>query len=392
MAWISGTKASFPGSGQGAGSSAACDFTFEVLSWGYALGVGVRNLLYDAHIIREVRLPVPVISVGNITTGGTGKTPTVIMLVKELQKQGRKPAVLTRGYGATRADGKSDEVMVIEHECPGVPVVVNGDRVVGGRMAIEKFGADVLVIDDGFQHRRLARDLNIVLVDATEPLGIPGVLPRGTWREPPFNLKRANMIMLTRCEQVSDELANLAAGLLTQWVSPRAIFQQRTAVTGLFDERDRPVPLLVGGVSADGGGGSRRVVAFAGIGNPNGFLHTVRSLGMDVVAGCWFDDHHDYHVPTDFRGLNEATEGRNVQAWITTLKDWVKLQGRHIPAPTDVGVWHVRIEARLSAHENELLKAAPAGYASVRAGFWADPPRRPLAADESRRSRISRVH
>ena len=131
----------------------------------------------------------PVISVGNITTGGTGKTPTVIMLAKELQRLGMRPAVLTRGYGARRgADGKKetpDEVLVIQQECPGVPVVVNADRVAGGRQAIAQYAANVLIMDDGFQHRRLHRDLNIVLIDATEPLGIPGVLPRGTWREPP---------------------------------------------------------------------------------------------------------------------------------------------------------------------------------------------------------------
>src|ERR1051326_5366135 len=172
-------------------------FIFEVMSWGYAVAIGIRNLLYDGRILKQIKLSVPVISVGNITTGGTGKTPTVIMLVKELQKIGRKPAVLTRGYGSPKRPdgtlGKSDEVMVIEHECPGVPVIVDANRVRGGRTAIEKFGADVLVMDDGFQHRHLARVLDLVLVDPPEPMGIPGVLPRGTWREPPYNLKRANM-------------------------------------------------------------------------------------------------------------------------------------------------------------------------------------------------------
>jgi tetraacyldisaccharide 4'-kinase len=331
-------------------------FGFEVMSWGYTLGVGVRNTLYDTRLIREVRLPVPVISVGNITTGGTGKTPTVIMIVKELLKMGKKPAVLTRGYGAPRLPdgmrGKPDEVMVIEHECPGVAVVVNPSRVAGGREAIQKHGADVLVIDDGFQHRRLARDLNIVLVDATEPLGIPGVLPRGTWREPPFNLKRANMIMLTRCEQVSPELADLAAGLLTQWVSPRAIFQQRTAVTGLYDEAGNPVPLV-----ASGSAGGRRVAAFAGIGNPQGFFHTVRSLGMHVVTGCWFDDHHLYRLPHDFDTLRKFSRERNLEAWITTHKDWVKLKGKIENLTDRPPIWHVRIEASLSAHQQDLLRA-----------------------------------
>jgi tetraacyldisaccharide 4'-kinase len=232
-----------------------------------------------------------------------------------------------------------------------VPVVVNGDRVAGGREAIEKHGADVLVLDDGFQHRRLARDLNIVLVDATAPMGIPGVVPRGSWREPPYNLRRANMIMLTRCEQVSEELATLAAGLLTQWVSPRGIFQQRTTVTGLLDANDNPVPL-----AASIGGNGRKVIAFAGIGNPNGFLHTVGSLGLQVSAASWFDDHHAYRLPGDLEGAARLGRERGVEALITTMKDWVKLRGRELPAGCPA-VWHVRIETRLRAHEQELLRA-----------------------------------
>jgi len=339
-------------SGESASARAAIlRFVLEVVSWFYAMIVGVRNLLYDFRILKQVKLPVPVISVGNITTGGTGKTPTVIMLVKELKRLGRNPAVLTRGYAARRGE-KSDEVLVIEHECPGVPVVVNPDRVAGGKYAIEVHRADILVLDDGFQHRRLARDLNIVLIDATEPMGIPGVIPRGTWREPPFNLKRANMIMLTRCEQVSEQLADLAAGLLTQWVSPRAIFQQRTAVAGLLDANENQVALVAGG---------RRVIAFAGIGNPNGFLHTVRSLGMHVSAALWFDDHHHYDEQQDFRPLLKASHDRHIEAWITTLKDWVKLRGQPLPALPGLRppppIWHVRIEARLRPHEQELLRA-----------------------------------
>jgi tetraacyldisaccharide 4'-kinase len=355
-------------SGERAGAAPAIlRFVLEVVSWFYALIVGVRNLLYDFGILKQTRRPVPVISVGNITTGGTGKTPTVIMLVKELKRLGRNPAVLTRGYGALKGE-KSDEVLVIEHECPGVPIVVNPDRVAGGKYAIEVHKADILVLDDGFQHRRLARDLNIVLIDATEPMGIPGVIPRGTWREPPFNLKRANMIMLTRCEQVSDQLADLAAGLLTQWVSPRAIFQQRTAVAGLIDGNENPVALVAGG---------RRVIAFAGVGNPNGFLHTVRSLGMHVSSALWFDDHHHYDPKTDFRPLLKVSAERRIEAWITTLKDWVKLRGQAIPnaAPGKPAppIWHVRIEARLRPHEQEILKARLATLNAPPAGETPQP-------------------
>lgn len=324
---------------------------FEVVSWFYTLAVMGRNALFDLGIRRTHRLPVPVISVGNITTGGTGKTPTVILLVQELQRLGMRPAVLTRGYGARRrADGTletPDEVMVIQQECPGVPVIVNADRVAGGRQAIAQHGANVLIMDDGFQHRRLHRDLNIVLVDATEPMGIPGVLPRGTWREPPSALKRADVIMLTRVEQVTSELADLAAGLLTQWVSPRDIYQQQTQVVGMFDEEGREV------AENDQPREGAKVLVFAGIGNPTGFLHTVRGLGLRVSAACWFDDHYPYASPEDFAPLEKLTRERSIVAWVTTLKDWAKLRGR---VKSSAPIWHIRIESKLTGRQAELFR------------------------------------
>jgi len=318
-------------------------FVFEIASWFYTIGVEFRNFLFDRGLLRVQRLNVPVISVGNITTGGTGKTPTVIFLVKELQRMGRKPAVLTRGYGA-KAGQKPDEVLVIESECPGVPVIVNADRVAGGIDAVNHHHADVLVMDDGFQHRRLHRDLDIVLIDTTEPMGIPGVLPRGTWREQPYNLKRANVIMLTRCEQVTQELADLAASLLTQWVSPRRIFQQYTRITGVFDAQNLPAPITT---SVE----PKRVLAFAGIGNPNGFLNTVRTLGVNVSAAFWFDDHHAY-TPDDFDPLARVTAQRKLDAWITTQKDMVKLLALKTPVP----LWSVRIDTQLPPVQLEAFR------------------------------------
>ena len=309
-----------------------------LLSWPYGLAIRVRNWAYDAGRVRVVRLAVPVISVGNMTTGGTGKTPTVIMIVRDLLAMGRKPAVLTRGYGA--AGGTvADEVQVIQRECPGVPVVVNADRVAGGQHAISKFGADVLVLDDGFQHRRLYRDLNIVLVDATNPMGVPGIIPRGSWREPPRGMARATHIMLTRCEQVTPELVELAAGLLAQWVNPRNIFEQRTQVIGVFDAAGQPVV-------AQG----QHVLVFAGVGNPEGFLNTVRSTGLVPSSGCWFDDHHHYHMDEDFQQMRELTAARSLDAWVTTVKDWVKIKDFKAPVP----VWHVRIESRIDGVQSSL--------------------------------------
>ncbi len=294
----------------------------------YSTVVALRNRAFDRAWKRPVRLGVPVVSIGNITTGGTGKTPTVIMVVKQLQALGNRPAVLTRGYGAK--SGKTpDEVLVMQRECPGLPIIVNPDRVAGGRAAINDHHADVLVLDDGFQHRRLARDLNVVLVDATMPMGIPGLLPRGTWREPPHHLARADAIMLTRCEQVTEELADLAAGLLSQWVTPRHIFQQSTRVVGLFDSAGMPVEPS-----------GQRVVVFAGIGNPEGFLRTVRGMNLNVSAAFWFKDHYPYDNAADFAKLEALLRRRPVDALVTTMKDWVKVQHLPLPAP----VWNVQID------------------------------------------------
>ncbi len=300
------------------------------ISWPYGAVVYVRNRAFDRGVKPVVKLPVPVISVGNITTGGTGKTPTVIMVVKYLEQLGKRPAVLTRGYGAPRG-GVADEVLVIRQSCPGVPVVVNPDRVAGGREAIEKHQAEVLVLDDGFQHRRIGRDMNIVLIDATSPMGIPGLFPRGSWREPPGNLSRATHIMLTRCEQVSPELADLAADLLSQWVGPKHIYQQSTQVTGLFDAAGRAVPLA-----------GQPVVLFAGVGNPDGFLSTVRSLGLHVLAGCWFGDHHNYDVGRDFAAMEASAREHRACAYVTTQKDAVKL---NTASRAGLPIWHVRIES-----------------------------------------------
>ena len=329
----------------------------RTIAFFYEVVVRLRNWLYDTGRWQPVKLPVPVISVGNITTGGTGKTPTVILIVQELLALGHHPAVLTRGYGAP-AGQTPDETLVIQRECPNVPVIVNPDRIAGGRAAIAAHHANVLVMDDGFQHRRLHRDLNIVLVDATEPMGIPGLFPRGTWREPPAALARAHIIMLTRCEQVDPELADMAAQLLTQWVSPRHIYQQFTEVLGVFDQQDRPIPApsLTG----------RSVLGFAGIANPNGFLATLRSLGLNVAAGVWFDDHHDYALPADFARLERLSARRAefrgpLDAWITTLKDWVKLESATssasaATATASLPIWHVRIASRIAPRGEEVLK------------------------------------
>ncbi len=330
-------------SGEDAGLAPALFRGFlAAAAWFYGATVWLRNCAYDRGWRKTVRLRVPVISVGNITTGGTGKTPTVIMIVQELLRMGRRPAILTRGYRAPRG-GLPDEVMVLREECPGVPVLINPDRVAGGREAMDKHQADVLVLDDGYQHRRLARDLNIVLVDATGPMGIPGLAPRGTWREPPAALRRADHIMLTRCEQVTRELADLAADLLAQWTGPRRIYQQYTRVVGLFDAAGNRIEPA-----------GRRVIALAGIANPEGFVATLEAMGLRLAAGFWFSDHHQYEPEREFAAIRRVAEDRHIDAWVTTHKDWVKLRSLAAPAP----IWHVRIESRIEGVQAQLWRGA----------------------------------
>ncbi|MEI7766547.1 MAG: tetraacyldisaccharide 4'-kinase [Phycisphaerae bacterium] len=328
---ISGQKASAP--------AAILRVLLRTLGLFYGLLIRARNFLYDYQFIEARRLPVPVISIGNITTGGTGKTPTVIMVVRTLRALGHRPAVLTRGYGS-KPGQIADEVQVMRNLCPDVPVVVNSNRYAGGLTAIQQHGADCVVLDDGFQHRRLHRDFDIVLVDATQPLGIPAMLPGGTLREPPQSLARAHAVMLTRCEQISAELADFAAGLMTNWVHQRLVFQQYTTVKGVTDRSGAPVVI-----------GGQNVLAFAGIGNPEGFLATIRTLGLVPTATYWFPDHHPYNQPDDQARLMELHREFAPEAWVTTAKDAVKLTQLQPPVP----LWKVDIEANLAGYQQELF-------------------------------------
>ncbi len=169
----------------------------------YGLAVRLRNAAYRLGWLSSRRVGVPVVSVGNLTAGGTGKTPCVAYVARYYRRLDRCVAILSRGYGG--AGGRNDEALVLEEELPDVPHLQGADRVALAATAIEELESEVLVLDDGFQHRRLARDLDLVLVDATEPWGHGYLLPRGLLREPASALRRAGVVLLTRCDQVPAE-------------------------------------------------------------------------------------------------------------------------------------------------------------------------------------------
>ncbi|MCC7290873.1 MAG: tetraacyldisaccharide 4'-kinase [Phycisphaerales bacterium] len=279
----------------------------------YGAAVRGRNARYDRGA-PAYRPAVPVISVGNLTVGGTGKTPMVIALVERLARIGKKPAVLMRGYRAD-ASGMNDEQRLIQRACPGVVCLADPDRCRAARVAVERHGADALVLDDGFQHRRLARDLDLVLIDATCPFGFDRLLPRGLLREPVEGLRRAHAVVITRADE-TDAGALRALNARIESLCPKAPrLAARHRVAGLVD--------LEGNAAGELSAGCK-VFAFAGIGNPRSFLSTLKRLGAEVVGTRWRPD-HSYYSPRVAASLLREGAAHRADVLVTTEKDAVKL-------------------------------------------------------------------
>jgi tetraacyldisaccharide 4'-kinase len=294
----------------------------------YAAGVWWRNRRFDRG--REIhRAGVPVISIGNLTVGGTGKTPCVEYVARLLRGHEYQVAVLSRGYGSE--GGRNDEAMVLEENLPDVPHYQGRDRVALARTAVEESESEVLVLDDGFQHRRLARDLDVVLIDATDPWASGYLLPRGGLREPERNLRRAGFVVLTRCDAVDEAAVAGLEGEVRQIAPDMPVARTIHAPTELWNGHDR---LDVKGLAG------KSVGAFCGIGNPAGFRRTLADLGADVRAFREYPDHHPYSR-NDVDELREWATTLPVESWlVTTQKDWVKLR------VTELGgrpLWAVRV-------------------------------------------------
>ena len=305
-------------------------------SWTYGIAVMFRNWLFRVGIRSRYRLPVPVICVGNITVGGAGKTPMAEWLAVWLAQAGRKPAVLSRGYRARRPGEGNDETRMLGEAVPGLIQVVDPDRVRGGRKAVEELGADCLVMDDGFQHIRLCRDLDIALVDALDPFGGDALLPAGGLREPKSALRRADVVVVTRCDLISkDELAALRGGI--QRLAPNAL-----VVTARYEP--------VGLTSVDGQGGyggewlkDKRVFAFCGVGNPRGFFKTLGLLEPASLAGVALDDHALYS-PGRLARLARAAREADAEVVVVTAKDAVKIRRGAWPGSVPVMALRIRME------------------------------------------------
>jgi tetraacyldisaccharide 4'-kinase len=300
-------------SGQTAGLTAtALRFSMEVAAAGYSLAVILRNFLYSKQWLKIHTADAPVISIGNITTGGTGKTPLVIWLCKFLQQKQIPCAVLTRGYKARET---TDEPAILAESCPQAKIIVNPNRVEAAAEAVDKFGAKVLIMDDGFQHRRLHRDLDIVTIDATCPFGYEKLLPAGLLREPVASLKRADAAVLTRCNQISEsELSRIEKKL--QLINP-----------GMVIARSIHNPICVKSTAGEKITieqlRSRKIFAFCGIGNPDAFLNTVRNTGANLVGSKIYNDHHHY-TDSDIDDIHSQANHLGADLILSTQKDWTR--------------------------------------------------------------------
>jgi tetraacyldisaccharide 4'-kinase len=317
----------------------------------YGAAVRLRNLGYERGWCRSERVPVPVVSVGNLTVGGTGKTPCVEYVAGFYRRRDLRVAVLSRGYGS--AAGRNDEALVLEENLPDVPHLQGADRVALARTAVEELESEVLVLDDGFQHRRLARDRDLVLVDATCPWGYGHLLPRGLLREPPAGLRRAGVVVLTRCDQVGaaqrDRLRQAVARLVPG--VPVALTTHRPVELVNSERATAPLDWL----------GERPVAGFCGIGNPEAFRRTLVDQGAAVVAFRAYPDHHAY-TRADVEDLRRWARGQAPGcAAVTTQKDLVKLR---LPRLGDRPLWALRVrlhvEAGQDALDDQLLSALPA--------------------------------
>jgi len=281
----------------------------------YGVAIAARNRKYDRGI-GVVRLRTPVVSVGNVSVGGTGKSPTVRWIAELLQRENVKPVIAMRGYKAKSGE-KSDEQLEHEELLAGVDVLAQPNRVAALQPYL-KSHADIgcVILDDGFQHRKIARDLDIVLVDAQQPMLDARVLPVGRLREPMQNLRRADAVFVTRAEQIDAALARRIESLHgkppTAWLNhswKRFRVYSKSSNGSSFEA----MSWLRG----------KRVVTLAGIANPDAFVKQVESSGATVAARFPARDHQHYTAPGVARLASEAAQA---DALVTTFKDWVKIR------------------------------------------------------------------
>lgn len=310
----------------------------------YGWAVRYRNRRFDRCPSLTSRVPAVVVSVGNLTLGGTGKTPMVAWLARWFAERAVRVALVSRGYGSVPGQG-NDEALELARQLPGVPHLQNPDRVEAARQALRQFRSEVIILDDGFQHRRLARDLDIVLIDALEPFGFGHLFPRGTLREPPAGLSRADVLALSRADLITASQRRSLRRQAERWAPGAAWCEvvHRPSHLEAADGQRRELGQLAG----------QRLAAFCGLGNPAGFRRTLAACGGRVVAFQAFPDHHRYEE-RDRRQIDQWADRCRADMIVCTRKDLVKIDRTMLGARP---VWAVAVELAVTAGLEPLVAA-----------------------------------
>jgi len=308
---------------------------FILLSFFYYLGVMFRHLLYQLNILKSHKLKVPVISVGNITWGGTGKTPLVEYIGGHFSKGKTRVSLLTRGYG-------DDEDRMLTENLPEVSVLVGSDRIKNALSQQAREDVGLFILDDGFGHLKIKRDLDIVAINATDPFGTGMLIPAGTLREPICSLCRAGMVIITKSNLVDEADLRKIKELVLKFNSDVDIFEARYHPASLWvGNEERSLDYLKG----------KKVHAVSALADNSSFCKTVNNIGADIVSSCLYADHYNY-TETDIDKIIDSCRKKGVRYIITTQKDWVKLRDLVGEVPCD-DIEFLVLKIRLSINGEE---------------------------------------
>ena len=295
-------------------------------------------LLYKSNVLRPHKIDAKVISVGNITLGGTGKTPFTIMLAENARTMGRKPAVLTRGYG-------NDESHLLEERLKDIPVLTGRDRVRNAREAKEQLGSDCIILDDGFQHYRIKRDLDIVLIDSMSPFGNLKLFPRGVLREPLTRLEGADIAILTKSDMGRGNI-DYIRNMLKRFNGDIEIaesFYRPVSLKRIFSEELTPLDYIA----------DKKVALLAGIANPDYFGWMVGNIGAEAAEKFYYPDHYSYR-DKDMAFVARKCLDRDIRLLVTTEKDGVRLK-RLKDIPRELEIFALKIDFRISVNEKYVI-------------------------------------
>jgi tetraacyldisaccharide 4'-kinase len=322
--------------------SAIIKSTLSIFTYPYLAVLNTRNILYKNGIIRSIRLPVKIISIGNITTGGTGKTPLVEFTAKYLNEMGKKVAILSRGYGGKNSsqennDNVNDECLTLRENLQDVPVLAGKDRVKNGERAIRDYAADCLILDDGFQHLKLKRDLDIVVIDSLNPFGGENLIPRGSLREPLKNLGRADLFIISHCNQSNERTIKSIYTKLEHIKTDAHVCESIHKPVHIENITDGSIlePEWLKG---------KRIYGLSAIGSPESFAFTLEELEADLIKHRVFRDHHVYTKEEIGDVISEA-KSLGSDAIVVTQKDIVKIRKMNIK---DANILSLKIEIQIT--------------------------------------------